>query len=105
MSLRGRQRPPKLERLESVMSRFSGSLDQDDLQDDPEELDSSVHTDLCDGKLLLQCVFASVGDLMTADLSAYCFHYVRRRVSCTILNLTFWSSILYNAIETWFLHS
>ncbi|XP_067265041.1 phospholipase D1 isoform X1 [Chanodichthys erythropterus] len=47
MSLRGRQRPPKLERLESVMSQFSGSLDQDDLQDDPEELDLSGHTDLC----------------------------------------------------------
>ncbi|XP_042587350.1 phospholipase D1-like isoform X2 [Cyprinus carpio] len=47
MSLRGRQGPPKLERLESVMSQFSGSLDQDDLQDDPEELDLSGHTDLC----------------------------------------------------------
>ncbi|XP_039511420.1 phospholipase D1 isoform X4 [Pimephales promelas] len=47
MSLRGHQRPPKLERLESVMSRFSGSLDQDDLQDDPEELDLSGHTELC----------------------------------------------------------
>lgn len=59
MSLRGRQRPPKLERLESVMSQFSGSLDQDDLQDDPEELDLSGHTDLCGGKLLVECVFAS----------------------------------------------
>uniref|UniRef100_A0A8C1DXF6 Phospholipase n=1 Tax=Cyprinus carpio carpio TaxID=630221 RepID=A0A8C1DXF6_CYPCA len=29
------------------MSQFSGSLDQDDLQDDPEELDLSGHTDLC----------------------------------------------------------
>ncbi|XP_052422344.1 phospholipase D1-like isoform X1 [Carassius gibelio] len=47
MFLRGRQGPPKLERLESVMSQFSGSLDQDDLQDDPEELDLSGHTDLC----------------------------------------------------------
>ncbi|XP_067300101.1 phospholipase D1 isoform X2 [Pseudorasbora parva] len=46
MSLRGRQRP-KLERLESVMSQLSGSLDQDDLQDDPQELDLSGHTDLC----------------------------------------------------------
>ncbi|KAK2904932.1 hypothetical protein Q8A67_006731 [Cirrhinus molitorella] len=41
------QGPPKLERLESVMSQFSGSLDQDDLQDDPEELELSGHTDLC----------------------------------------------------------
>lgn len=64
MSLRGRQRPPKLERLESVMSQFSGSLDQDDLQDDPEELDLSGHTDLCGGKLLVQCVFASISDLI-----------------------------------------
>ncbi|KAL1267730.1 hypothetical protein QQF64_033093 [Cirrhinus molitorella] len=29
------------------MSQFSGSLDQDDLQDDPEELELSGHTDLC----------------------------------------------------------
>ncbi|ROL42018.1 Phospholipase D1 [Anabarilius grahami] len=64
MSLRGRQRPPKLERLESVMSQFSGSLDQDDLQGDPEELDLSGHTDLCGGKLLVQCVFASISDLI-----------------------------------------
>ncbi|XP_050974456.1 phospholipase D1 isoform X3 [Labeo rohita] len=47
MSLSGRQGPPKLERLESVMSQFSGSLEQDDLQDDPEDLDLSGHTDLC----------------------------------------------------------
>ncbi|XP_051564751.1 phospholipase D1-like isoform X4 [Myxocyprinus asiaticus] len=52
MSLRGCQGPPKLERLESVMSQFSGSLDQDDLQDDPEELDLSCHTDLCGDKLM-----------------------------------------------------
>ncbi|XP_073768959.1 phospholipase D1 isoform X11 [Danio rerio] len=52
MSARGRQRPPKLERLESVMSKFSGSLDQDVLQDDPEELDLSGQTDLCSGELL-----------------------------------------------------
>lgn len=51
MSLRGHQGPPKLERLESVMSKVSGSLDQDDLQDDPEELDLSGHTDLCGGNL------------------------------------------------------
>ncbi|XP_051998579.1 phospholipase D1 isoform X2 [Xyrauchen texanus] len=46
MSLRGCQGPPKLERLEKVMSQFSGSLDQDDLQDDPQELD------LCGDKLM-----------------------------------------------------
>jgi len=46
------------------MSRFSGSLDQDDLQDDPEELDLSGHTELCGGKLLLQCVFVSISYLI-----------------------------------------
>ncbi|XP_056610861.1 phospholipase D1 isoform X1 [Triplophysa dalaica] len=52
MVLSGHQKPPKLERLESVMSQFSGSLDQDELHDDPEELDMSCHTDLCGSKPL-----------------------------------------------------
>lgn len=60
MSLRGHQRPPKPERLESVMSRFSGSLDQDELQDDPEELDLSCHADLGGSKPLGQCVFSLI---------------------------------------------
>ncbi len=62
MSLKGRQGPPKLERLESVMSQFSGSLHQDDLQDDPEELGLSGHTDLCGGKL--HCVLSFISDLV-----------------------------------------
>ncbi|KAJ8407331.1 hypothetical protein AAFF_G00279050 [Aldrovandia affinis] len=48
MSLR--DRAPTLERLESVMSQFSGSLDQYDLQDDTDELDLCWPTDQCDGK-------------------------------------------------------
>ncbi|KAA0715675.1 Phospholipase D1 [Triplophysa tibetana] len=52
MVLRGHQKHPKLERLESVMSQFSGSLDQDELHDDPAELDMSCHTDLCGTKPL-----------------------------------------------------
>ncbi|KAI1885071.1 hypothetical protein AGOR_G00216410 [Albula goreensis] len=50
MSLRGRPGTPALERLESVMSQFSGSLDQYDLQDDNDDLDLSWPTDQCDGK-------------------------------------------------------
>ncbi|KAG9348974.1 hypothetical protein JZ751_029291 [Albula glossodonta] len=45
MSLRGRPGTPALERLESVMSQFSGSLDQYDLQDDNDDLDLSWPTD------------------------------------------------------------
>ncbi|XP_031442595.1 phospholipase D1 isoform X2 [Clupea harengus] len=50
LTQRARQRPPPLERLESVMSQFSDSLDQYDLPDDADELDLSCHADRCDGK-------------------------------------------------------
>ncbi|XP_066562874.1 phospholipase D1 isoform X1 [Amia ocellicauda] len=50
MSWKGKPRATNLERLESVMSQFSGSLDHYDLQDDTDELDLSWHTDQCDGK-------------------------------------------------------
>ncbi|XP_036435168.1 phospholipase D1 [Colossoma macropomum] len=52
MALRGRQRPLRLEQLDSAMSSFSASLDHYDLQEDAEELDMSYSTDHCDGKLL-----------------------------------------------------
>ncbi|KAJ8351715.1 hypothetical protein SKAU_G00231910 [Synaphobranchus kaupii] len=50
IALGSRSRAPTLERLESVMSQFSGSLDQYDLQDDTDDLDLSWPTDQCDGK-------------------------------------------------------
>ncbi|XP_030643413.1 phospholipase D1 [Chanos chanos] len=51
MALKGRQRAPTLERLESVMSQFTGSLEQYDLQDDTEELELCCHSDHCDSRL------------------------------------------------------
>ncbi|XP_048095981.1 phospholipase D1 [Alosa alosa] len=50
LTQRSRQGPPPLERLESVMSQFSDSLDQYDLPDDTDELDLGCHADHCDGK-------------------------------------------------------
>lgn len=54
MALRGRQRLPQLEQLESTMSSFSVSLDHYDLQVDTEELDMSCSADNCDSKMLGQ---------------------------------------------------
>ncbi|KAJ8282536.1 hypothetical protein COCON_G00050550 [Conger conger] len=50
IGLGSRQRAPTLERLESVMSQFSGSLEQYDLQDDTDDLELSWSTDQYDGK-------------------------------------------------------
>nr|XP_015218822.1 PREDICTED: phospholipase D1-like isoform X2 [Lepisosteus oculatus] len=50
MSWKDKPRGSNLERMESVMSQFSGSLDHYDLQDDTDELDLSWQTDQCDGK-------------------------------------------------------
>ncbi|KAL2081324.1 hypothetical protein ACEWY4_023177 [Coilia grayii] len=50
LTQRCRQRPPPLERLESVMSQFSDSLDQYDLPDDTDELDLGCHRDQGDGE-------------------------------------------------------
>ncbi|XP_035263647.1 phospholipase D1 isoform X1 [Anguilla anguilla] len=50
ITLGSRPRAATLERLESVMSQFSGSLDQYDLQDDTDDPDLSWPTDQYDGK-------------------------------------------------------
>ncbi|XP_066542709.1 phospholipase D1 [Hoplias malabaricus] len=51
MALRGRQRPPWPEHLDSAVSSFSVSLDHYDLQEDADELDMSCSAEHCDGKL------------------------------------------------------
>ncbi|TRY82467.1 hypothetical protein DNTS_032811 [Danionella cerebrum] len=68
--------PPKLERLDSVMSHFSGSLVQNELQDTLEDLDISGQTDLCGGQLLDCSLAELLGHGRSCVAGVYLFRWL-----------------------------